>query len=104
MIQADSVSMAAQALLAAAPGSQVILFGSQAKGTARSDSDMDFVVIEPTLKHRRLEMVRLCDVLRNLGIYADVIAVSASDFRKWSAESGTIFHEAATSGRVFGAH
>jgi len=103
MIQSDSITLAVKSLLEAAPGSRVILFGSRARGDARPDSDIDFLVIEPIVTQRRLEMVRLSDVLRDLGIHADVLVVSQSDFAEWADEPGTVYHEAARTGKVFDA-
>ena len=51
---------------AAPPDTQILLFGSQADGTARADSDLDFLVIEPTVEDRAREMVRLRRSLRPL--------------------------------------
>lgn len=88
-------------MLEAAPGSRVILFGSYARGDARPDSDLDFLVIEPRVEARRSEMVRLSDVLRRMGIYADILVVSERSFDEWSDTPGTVIYQAAREGRVF---
>jgi len=49
MVDELTIQRAAEALLSAAPhGSTVILIGSFAEGTAQSDSDLDFLVVEPS--------------------------------------------------------
>ncbi len=103
MISAEMVRTAAQALLEAAPGSRVILFGSYARGDAKPDSDLDFLVIRPQVRARREEMVRLSDTLRRLGIYADVLVVSEKNFQEWADVPGTVLFEAARGGKVFSA-
>jgi uncharacterized protein len=68
-------------LLEAAPaGSTVILFGSHARGDARPDSDLDFLVIEPDVTAYREEMVRLRDALRPLRVPADVLVTTREIF------------------------
>lgn len=51
---AEAVIVEAGRRLARAAGesSQIILFGSHARGKARPDSDLDFLVIDPTVEHR----------------------------------------------------
>ena len=80
----------------------MILFGSYARGDARVSSDVDFLVVEPELKSRRDEMVRLRDVLRPLRVPVDVVVASRASFDKWADTPGTIFYEAAKEGRVVG--
>ena len=92
---------AADLLRRAAPGAQVILFGSHARGEARENSDLDFLVIEPELTARGEEMVRLRDVLRPLRIPVDVLVASRATFEKWAQTPGTVLYEAAREGRVF---
>ena len=103
MINMKTVRKAAQALLEAAPGSRVILFGSYARGDAKPESDLDFLVVEPQVKARRSEMVRLSDVLRCLGIHADVLVVSEENFREWAGVPGSVLYDAAQEGKVFSA-
>jgi predicted nucleotidyltransferase len=102
MIATETVEKAAHLLLEAAPpGSEVILFGSYARGTAQEDSDLDFLVVEPTLQRRRAEMVRLRQVLRPLGVPADVLVVSRRAFESWQAWPNCVVARAAHEGRSF---
>ena len=88
---------------AAGESAQVILFGSHARGDARADSDLDFLVIEPEIDNRRAESVRLRRELRGLGIAADIVVVSADHVAEWGAVKSTMLHEALTEGRVLAA-
>ncbi len=103
MIDTQRIRKAAHALLEAAPGSRVILFGSYARGEAKPGSDLDFLVVKPRVKARRSEMVRLSDALRCLGIHADVLVVSEENFQEWADVPGTVLYKAAQEGKVFSA-
>jgi predicted nucleotidyltransferase len=104
LISQETIDGAARLLLQAAPaGSEVILFGSYARGDAGPDSDVDFMVVEPVVRGRRGEMVRLRDVLRPLGIPVDVLVVSAEGFEAWKDQINNVVHEAAREGRVYAA-
>ena len=87
-------------LSAAAPSAKVILFGSHARGDARPDSDLDLLVIEPELKSRRAESVRLREALGNLGVPVDLILVPESHVDEWGHFQGTMLNDALSEGRV----
>jgi predicted nucleotidyltransferase len=87
----------------AGESAQVILFGSRARGDARTDSHLDFLVIEPKVDDRHTESVRLRRELRGLGIAADVVVVSADHVAEWGEVKTTTLHEALTKGRVLAA-
>ncbi len=76
MITEQTIRHAAHLLGEAAKPSTVILFGSYARGDAGEESDLDFLVVEPTLLDKCGEMVRLRQVLRPLRIAADVLVCS----------------------------
>lgn len=82
------------------PESKVILFGSRARDDARSDSDFDFLVIEPSVVSKAAEMVRLLAVLDPLKVAADVMVVPREYAEAWGDVPGTLIHDALAEGRV----
>ena len=101
MTSPEAVQQAAACLHAARPEATIILFGSQARGDAREDSDVDFMVVlpEPPRSTRR-EMVVLSDLLRPLRVWADVLVLSTRRFRESAAVPGTLAHTVAREGKV----
>lgn len=100
MILSESVAKAAARLHEARPEATIILIGSQARGDARADSDVDFMVVQSEVGSRREEMTQLSNLLRVLRVPADVLVASRRTFEKWAAIPGTIYHTARTEGRV----
>lgn len=100
------IEKSVRALLAAAPeGSSVILFGSHARGLARPESDLDFLVVEPTVDNRFDEILRLRRAVGNaLGDIIqpiDLIVTDEARFRRKSTVPNTLAYEAATYGVVY---
>ena len=91
---------ALQALIEAAHPERIILFGSHARGDAREDSDLDFLVIEAHVEDRAKEMVRLRRALRPLRIPVDVLVYSTKDVARWGDQPGSALYWALREGRV----
>jgi uncharacterized protein len=101
LIPSETIERAATTLRAHAPrGSDVILFGSYARGDADSGSDLDFLVVEPTLPSRHAEMVRLRLALRPLRIPVDVLVVSRAVFNEWKSLPNNVIYEANLEGKL----
>lgn len=99
-IEEADIEKAVSILKKAVPHSTIILFGSHARGDAGEGSDLDFLVVEPEVRARRREMVRLTDLLRPLRIPVDVLVVSRDNFESWSNAPGTVIYRAAREGKV----
>jgi len=103
VLDQSAIDQAAQRLLDAAPaGSQVILFGSYARGEADPRSDVDFLVVEPQVEDAFAEEVRLINVLRPLRLAVDVVVVSRDEFRYWKDTPNTLPYEAVQKGDPHG--
>jgi predicted nucleotidyltransferase len=79
---------------------QIILFGSQARGDAHAESDIDLLVIEPRVEDHSSEMVRLQRLLRPLRASFDVLVFSEEEVENWSKVRGSIVYWALKEGRV----
>lgn len=97
------IAEAARRLGAAAPQARVILFGSHARGDAGPGSDLDFLVVEPSVDDPPGESVRLRRTLRGLGLFADVVVVSEREAQEWREVRGSLIHSALSEGRPMAA-
>jgi predicted nucleotidyltransferase len=94
------IAEAGRRLASAAPDARVILFGSYARGEAGPGSDLDLLVIEPELKQRTAEFVRLRKALGEVGVPVDLILYGESHVEQWGGVPGTLINEALREGRV----
>ena len=102
MVDEKRITRAIDMLLRASPrGSKVILFGSYARGEARPDSDLDFLVVERQVENRQAETIRLREALRPARVIADILVVSERVFCEWADTPNTVIYEAAKEGKVY---
>ncbi len=87
-------------LVEAAHPKRVILFGSEARGEASEESDLDLLVVEESVPDRMAEMVRLNRLLRPLRLAVDLLVVSEEKFQYWRDTPGNVYYEAATEGQI----
>ena len=94
------VSQIAELIRNACHPKKIILFGSQARGTATQTSDFDIMVILDQITDRRQEIVKLSRLIKPLGIRADIVVVSEKTFSEWCDTPGSLYYEAAQEGRI----
>lgn len=104
MFDETVIQEAGRRLLAGAPPkTRVILFGSHARHEATKHSDLDFLVIEPSVEDLVEETYRLRHTLDDLEVFADVVLVTDEEAHAWGKVHGTVIHAALSEGRALAA-
>ena len=80
---------------------QIILFGSQARGTAGPDSDVDLLVVAPvSFAQKRKRQLEMRIALHDVRVPKDIILVTPDEV-KWDRHIvGTIVYPALREGKV----
>lgn len=103
MIEQQTIRKIADRILGATPpGTRVIVFGSVARGTARADSDLDLLVVEPEQKNHYQEAGRLYCLMRGIKTPLDILVTDARTYEYWKETPCTVFNEAHREGQVLG--
>ena len=69
-------------------------------GEAADHSDVDLLIIKPTVSNRYEEMIRLNRALKGMLMPVDLLVISEQEFEARSRIPGTVEHAARKEGRV----
>jgi predicted nucleotidyltransferase len=94
------IEQATPLLVEAAHPAKIILFGSYARGDFTEDSDLDLLMIVPSVEDHIEEMARLRLVLRELPIAMDLVVCTRADVENRGHLRGTMLYHALQEGRV----
>ena len=96
----NQISQAVEILSRESTILKVILLGSYARGDANLDSDVDFLVIEKSVKDKRKEMTRLRRALLPLRMPVDVVVSDKHTIDEIGQLPGTAIYWALKEGKV----
>ncbi len=99
IIEAD-LRQAVDALVARFRPDRVILFGSNARGTADVRSDVDLLVVCPVQGSRRALQVAMDRTLRGCRFARDIVILTREEFERDRHIPGTVARPAWLEGRV----
>ncbi len=80
--------------------SRVVLFGSQARGTAAEGSDVDLLVVMGDAPDKRRTAVEIRRSLGDLPASKDIVVTTPDEIERRGHVVGTVLHSALREGRV----
>ncbi len=79
---------------------RILLFGSHARGDARSDSDVDLLVVLPLVIDKRQVTVEIRRALADLSVAKDIIVTTPEEIKERGDMVGTVLRPALREGVV----
>jgi uncharacterized protein len=79
---------------------KIILFGSQAKGNANKDSDVDLLVVLPFSGRKRDKVIEIRVALSDIRISKDIFVATPDDLETYKDLMGTIIYIALKDGKI----
>jgi uncharacterized protein len=100
MISESTIHEAVDRLVKVAKPAKVILFGSYATGHATVDSDLDLMVIEPSVDEMVRDRAMLRNAIGDVGAGVDLLVFTEEEANRRGQVPGTIIYWALKEGRV----
>ena len=101
--QSQRLQTIVETIVQVARPERVILFGSRVRGTARGESDYDFLVVVRGIRNERVVSRRIYRALldKRVGAAVDVVVVNAGTLEQHGESPFYIYRQALREGRVF---
>ena len=79
---------------------KIILFGSQARGDAHPDSDVDLLVVLPFIQDKRRAAIAMRRALSDLPVSKDLVVTTPDEIARRGHLVGTVLRPALRDGKV----
>jgi predicted nucleotidyltransferase len=96
----QAIQMMVQRLVERFDPDQIILFGSQARGTAAPGSDVDLLVIMPVTGSKREKRVEMRVALHDIEVPKDILLATPQEVLRDKDLVGTLIRPALREGKV----
>lgn len=101
--QSQRLQAIVETIVQVARPERVILFGSRVRGTARGESDYDFLVVVRGIRNERVVSRRIYRALldKRVGAAVDVVVVNTGTLEQYRDSPFYVYRQALREGRVF---
>lgn len=79
---------------------RILFFGSQARGDAKPDSDLDLLVVLPRVENKRQALVAMLRTLGDIPVAVDVIPTDPEEIARRGHLVGTVLRTAIRAGKT----
>lgn len=79
---------------------RIILFGSNARGTAGADSDVDLIVVMPAIESRRKIRLAIREAVSGMGLSKDILVYTPEEMEHYRHLTGSLVRSAWQEGKV----
>ncbi len=100
LISSDIISSMTEQIVRQFQPKQVILFGSLAQGEGQAESDVDLLVVFPTVPDKRKTAIEIRRALAQYSVPKDIIVTTPDEIDKFRAIKGSFLHLALSGGKV----
>lgn len=99
-VDSDLIKQIVAKLVQASHPKKIVLFGSCARNEMSEGSDIDLLVIEYQVENKGKEMVRLRNVIGDIGMGVDLLVYSEKEINEWGHLSGTALYAGLKEGKT----
>lgn len=96
----DLIKQIVAKLVQASHPAKIILFGSCARNEMKVGSDIDLLVIEENIENKGKEMVRLRNIIGDVGVGVDLLVYSQKEINEWGHLPGTALYAGLKEGKT----
>jgi len=79
---------------------RIILFGSNARGTAGADSDVDLIIVMPTIESKRKIRLAIREAVNGMGLSKDILVYTPEEMERYRHLTGSLVRSAWREGKV----
>lgn len=100
MTATDAIEKMTQRIVERFHPQRIILFGSHARGDARSESDFDLLIVAPSDEVRWQRTVPVYRALAGLGVPKDIVWWTPEEIAKWRGVKSHFINTVLREGKV----
>lgn len=79
---------------------RIILFGSNARGTAGTDSDVDLIIVMPAIESKRKVRLAIREAVSGMGLSKDILVYTPEEMEQHRHLTGSLVRSAWREGKV----